>query len=102
MARSRGLPPGSYGHLEANSHFATRFGREEDFEGGLCYVMIVRYSDTPVGPYDELIWMPGSFSVGAHVDGPPKKAWHRVTRIYVSQFETVKRGRENWNIPKTV
>jgi hypothetical protein len=49
MARSRGLPPGSYGHLEANSRFATSFGREEDFEGGLCYVMIVRYSDTPVG-----------------------------------------------------
>jgi hypothetical protein len=63
--------------------------------------------------------MPGSFSVGSHVEGPPKKSWHRVTRIYVSKIASVQKGREpgchlislkltlysgreKWNIPKTV
>ena len=67
-----------------------------------------------LGPYDEIIWVPGLFAV------PPtgRKAM-RATRIYVSNkeslyngaldsihptysFLTSKSGRKNWNIPKNL
>ncbi|KAF2664943.1 hypothetical protein BT63DRAFT_80795 [Microthyrium microscopicum] len=57
--------------------------------------MIVRYADTPCGPYDEMMLIPGAFDV------PSKnKKRLRITRIYVSQKDTMYNGRVNWNIPK--
>ncbi|QSS61244.1 hypothetical protein I7I51_03416 [Histoplasma capsulatum] len=91
---ARGLPTGSYADLEAQSSFADPEVSGQ-FKGGACMVMIVRYLDTPVGPYDEILWVPGWFEV------PPKKASNpRVTRIYVSRKESIYNGRKNWNIPK--
>lgn len=49
--------------------------------------MIVRYKETPVGPYDEVIWMPGYFEV----PGTGRKH-ARITRIYVSSLESVFNG----------
>ncbi|OAG12102.1 uncharacterized protein CC84DRAFT_1134414 [Paraphaeosphaeria sporulosa] len=72
------------------------------FTGGLGAIMIVRYTSTPVGPYDELMLIPGNFSVPRPSTGPPqipKKAL-RIARIYVSQRATMYNGRLNWNIPK--
>lgn len=108
-----GLPTGSYNRLEESSSFADPEvnGR---FVGGLCSVMILRYHQTPVGPYDEVIWIPGSFEV------PQLDRGHmvRIGRIYVSSLESVYNGklfftehlyglltttgRRNWNIPKQV
>ncbi|KAF2786235.1 hypothetical protein K505DRAFT_260305 [Melanomma pulvis-pyrius CBS 109.77] len=101
------LPTGVYDALEE-----TRFGggklaeeREKvgEFKGGLGIVMVVRYSDTPVGPYDELILIPGTFAVPQPTSNAPpnipKKAL-RIARIYVSQRTTTYNGRVNWNIPK--
>ncbi|KUI66632.1 hypothetical protein VM1G_02306 [Cytospora mali] len=64
--------------------------------------MIVRYSDTPVGPYDELVIIPGAYTYPVQNE---KGKWvekenPRVTRIYVSQKHTLYNGRYNWNIPK--
>ncbi|KAL5113801.1 hypothetical protein ACEQ8H_008302 [Pleosporales sp. CAS-2024a] len=72
------------------------------FKGGLGAVMIVRYSDTPVGPYDELMLIPGNFTVPQPSTGAPKipKEALRIARIYVSQRTTTYNGRLNWNIPK--
>ncbi|KAH7394360.1 hypothetical protein BKA66DRAFT_567310 [Pyrenochaeta sp. MPI-SDFR-AT-0127] len=93
------LPQGVYDPLEeawADKGLGT-------FVGGLGAVMIVRYSDTPVGPYDELILIPGNFTVpqpsSTGVPKIPKKAL-RISRIYVSQRTTTYNGRLNWNIPK--
>ncbi|KAF2622987.1 hypothetical protein BU25DRAFT_414753 [Macroventuria anomochaeta] len=58
--------------------------------------------DTPVGPYDELMLIPGNFNVPQPPSTPlkiPKKAL-RIARIYVSQRTTTYNGRLNWNIPK--
>lgn len=58
--------------------------------------MIIRYSETPVGSYNEMIYMPGSFQVPREGAKPAS----RVTRIYVDQKETTYNGRLNWNLPK--
>ena len=93
------LPKGVYDPLQES------WGEQEngEFKGGLGAVMVVRYEDTPVGPYDELILVPGNFTVPQPSNGGllkiPKKAL-RISRIYVSQRTTVYNGRLNWNIPK--
>ncbi|NGP53445.1 acetoacetate decarboxylase family protein [Thioalkalivibrio sp. XN8] len=62
--------------------------------GGPAIVMFVDYAESPAGPYRELLYIPGRFTLpdGAH-------AWS-VTRIYVSTWESVANGRRNWGIPK--
>lgn len=67
------------------------------FKGGLTSILVVRYTESPVGPYDEIIWVPGEFEVPL----AGKKA-NRITRIYVSSRESVYNGRKNWNICKTL
>ncbi len=59
---------------------------------------IIRYSDTPVGTYDELALLPGYFN-GVGPEGKKRKDL-RVTGIWVSQEATLMNGRRNWNIPK--
>jgi hypothetical protein len=92
------LPDGLYDSLE-DAWADPGLG---EFKGGLGAIMIVRYTSTPVGPYDELMLIPGNFSVPQPANGPPtvpKKAL-RIARIYVSQRTTTYNGRLNWNIPK--
>lgn len=54
---------------------------------------IIRYEDTDVGPYDELIVMPGFF-VNPHTG----KRNARITNIYVSTDASVWNGRRNWSM----
>jgi len=90
-----------YSPLEADSTFAA--GR---FVGGLGLVQVIRYTQTPVGPYDEIMIIPGRFEnmikeVGA--DGKVRlrsKKNYKISRIYVSHEKTCWNGRKNWNIPK--
>ncbi|MGD9386888.1 MAG: acetoacetate decarboxylase family protein [Gammaproteobacteria bacterium] len=62
--------------------------------GGPAIVMFVDYAESPAGPYRELLYIPGRFTLP---DG--RHAWS-VTRIYVSTWESVVNGRRNWGIPK--
>jgi hypothetical protein len=62
--------------------------------GGPAIVMFVDYAESPAGPYRELLYIPGRFTLA---DG--RHAWS-VTRIYVSTWESVVNGRRNWGIPK--
>ncbi|TGZ81822.1 hypothetical protein EX30DRAFT_371032 [Ascodesmis nigricans] len=83
-----------YAPLEANSPFADP-AKSGKFLGGLAMVMLVRYEDTPVGPYDELLWVPGRFEVpreGRVDGGEGKEEKLRVTRIYVSTRESTVNG----------
>jgi len=61
--------------------------------GPLGWVMYVDYSETPVGPYRELLFIPGSFRFGS-------RRLFSVTKIYVSTQASVDNGRRNWGIPK--
>lgn len=62
--------------------------------GGPAIVMFVDYAESPAGPYRELLYIPGRFTLR---DG--RHAWS-VTRIYVSTWDSVVNGRRNWGIPK--
>lgn len=62
--------------------------------GGPAIVMFVDYAESPAGPYRELLYIPGRFTLA---DG--RHAWS-VTRIYVSTWDSVVNGRRNWGIPK--
>ena len=53
-------------------------------------IQIVRYTDTPVGPYDELVLIPGNFLAPGGKD--KGKARMRISRIYVSQTKTCYNG----------
>lgn len=61
--------------------------------GRMALVMAVDYAESAVGPYRELLYIPGrfDFSNGRH---------YSITRIYVSTNESVVNGRINWGIPK--
>lgn len=61
-------------------------------------VQVIRYTETPVGPYDELLIVPGSF--GYHTRAGNGEAIKeeknlRLTRIYVSQKQTCWNGRKS-------
>ncbi|KAF2017618.1 hypothetical protein BU24DRAFT_345038 [Aaosphaeria arxii CBS 175.79] len=100
------LPEGVYDALESGDERCVGAKKNEDqvgkFVGGLGVIMIVRYRDTPVGPYDELMIIPGNFTIPTSANTPPKipKKALRIARIYVSQRTTTYNGRLNWNIPK--
>jgi len=55
--------------------------------------MLVRYRDSPVGPYDELLWASATHPSPA---GPRPQ----VQQIVVSSEASVRWGRQNWGIPK--
>ncbi|GAA5887376.1 hypothetical protein JCM5296_007117 [Sporobolomyces johnsonii] len=86
------LPKGCYSDFEAG----TKFDQTERFHGGVGMVMIIRYNSTDVGPYDEMMYIPGLFSK----EEAPTKYELAVTRIYVSSDASVANGRANWGIPK--
>ncbi|KAM0787840.1 hypothetical protein ACM66B_003893 [Microbotryomycetes sp. NB124-2] len=88
------LPEGAYSPFE----LGTTFDLSDRFHGGTGAVMLVRYTHSPVGAYDELLYVPGYFSFTAQ--GEETVYRHVITRIYVSTAASVKNGRSNWGIPK--
>lgn len=85
-----------YSPLEMNSSFA-----HGKFLGGLGSVQIIRYTKSPVGPYDELLLVPGTFGYEVTKSGKngsakiEEKKNLRVTQIYVSQKHTCWNGRKS-------
>lgn len=86
------LPAVAFSPLERESYFASaEAGR---FCGGLGGFMIIRYKNTPVGPYDELLFIPGAYSYQVEERGKlVEKQNPRITRIFVSQRHTLFNGR---------
>jgi hypothetical protein len=89
----QGLPPGSYGASEKvhPSALALVDGASQ-WKGGLSHVVLVRYEDSPVGPYDELIAVSDGWA-----NPYEKRTSARITNIYVSSLESVWNGRNNWS-----
>ncbi len=63
------------------------------WRGGLGAIAWMNYHTSGVGPYGELLFIPGRFQVG-------KRRYHSIARIYVSTMASVVSGRANWGIPK--
>ena len=84
------------------AHFPEAFVREHGFladfqqagyRGWVGTVMLVDYKTSDVGPYRELLFIPGLFSIGG-------KTTFSISKIYVSTQVSVSNGIENWGIPK--
>ena len=60
---------------------------------GIGYVMLVDYKDSPVGPYNELLIIPGKADLA-------EKKLRTISKIYVDSAESMFSGRSNWGIPK--
>jgi hypothetical protein len=61
--------------------------------GQFGLVAFVEYTQSPVGPYRELLFIPGTFRFG-------KRRLPTITKIYVSTRASLDNGRRNWGIPK--
>lgn len=61
--------------------------------GRMAYVMFVDYERSDAGPYYELLYIPGSFAFG-------NQRRLSISKIYVSTWDSVVNGHENWGIPK--
>ncbi|MES0874908.1 acetoacetate decarboxylase family protein [Sinimarinibacterium thermocellulolyticum] len=59
-----------------------------------AWMMFVDYADSDVGPYHELLFIPGSFPFE---DGQRHLS---ISRIFVSSMDSVVNGQRNWGIPK--
>lgn len=60
---------------------------------GFGTIMIVDYTESNAGPYQELLFIPGQYksSAGKH---------YAITKIYVSTETSIINGKANWAIPK--
>ncbi|MEM7183209.1 MAG: acetoacetate decarboxylase [Spirochaetota bacterium] len=63
------------------------------YQGGLGAYILVNYHTSDVGPYYELLFIPGDFSHNG-------KLYKRITKIFVSTQLSVDNGKRNWAIPK--
>jgi hypothetical protein len=84
------LPIKAHSPLKRNST-----AMQGDYIGSLGAMLIVRYSEAPVGPYDELVLLPGYFEYPRTLaDGSVEiRRTIRGTRFYVSQKYTYWNGR---------
>lgn len=93
------LPEFAYSPLEAASSFANPEVSGQH-HGGTSQLQIIRYTESPVGPYDEMIIIPGFFDYRVEEDGnTTTKKNARVTRIYVSHKYTCWNGRKSTQCP---
>ena len=67
--------------------------QQDRFLGHVGTVMLVNYKTSGVGPYRELLFIPGMFTFDW-------KKMFSISKIYVSSRESVYNGIENWGIPK--
>jgi hypothetical protein len=65
------------------------------FTGGPGYLMLLKYRDSPVGPYNELAYIPGKYT-----PGKCSTPIFSVQRIWVDSNVSVDGGRTNWGLPK--
>jgi len=56
-------------------------------------LMWVHYTDAPVGPYEELLYMPARVRAGG-------RTGTSITHIWVDSRDSVESGKRNWLIPK--
>jgi hypothetical protein len=84
------------------AHFPESFVRQHGFladyqqaayRGWVGSVMLVDYHTSGVGPYRELLFIPGLFSLAG-------RTTFSISKIYVSTQASIDSGGENWGIPK--
>jgi hypothetical protein len=90
----QGLLPGSYNPEETIHPSALAPVRgSPQWKGGMLKVVIVRYEDSPIGPYDELI-----ASLDGFANPFERGTSARITNIYVDSRKSIWHGRNNWSM----
>ncbi len=69
------------------------YAKDFEFAGGLGALYIVNYAETPVGPYQEIVYVPGNVWY-------QNKKYKSVHKIYVTSRATQEAGIKNWALPK--
>lgn len=94
------IPFLAYKELVLNNGFIEEKDKP-NFLGGIGAVMLVNYESSDVGPYFELLFIPGDFKETLSTNGNKKtKIFKRITKIFVSSEISIQEGRLNWAIPK--
>lgn len=65
----------------------------DHWRGGLGSLTWMDYRESPVGPYREILFVPGMFALDGRRD-------FSISRIFVDSLTSVIGGRANWGIPK--
>jgi hypothetical protein len=73
----------------------------DNFDAGFGTIMCVNYSSSAVGPYFELLFIPGVINLKSLNLGTIKSGFS-ISKIFVSTNESVQNGINNWGIPKEV
>lgn len=60
---------------------------------GITVMMLVHYTESPIGPYDELLLIPGQIEVEG-------KKGYSISHIHVSTDISTENGIKHWGIPK--
>lgn len=61
------------------------------FKGGLGFLILGNFADTPVGPFHELLFTPGRFK---------KTKRQAITKCFTDSEVNTQNGHANWGIPK--
>jgi len=83
-------------HIPAsfNRHYGFMSGyQQRGYIGAVGAVVLADYETSEVGPYRELLYIPGMVRVGG-------KLTFSISKIYVSTYDSLWNGRRNWGIPK--
>lgn len=80
------------------SRFVQQYGSLQPYQQqsrrlSLGAVMALNYTDTNIGPYQELLFIPGLFHIAGRLS-------FSISRIFVSTYASMQSGRFNWGIPK--
>lgn len=88
--------------LQNKNSFLNKYGFIDYREGvepklGIGAMMLVDYANSPVGPYQELLFVPALMSFKGNGKSVSRFS---VSKIYVSSQASVDNGINNWGIPK--
>jgi hypothetical protein len=67
--------------------------QQQAYQGWIGAVMCIDYQHSNVGPYQELLFIPGIFRLGGRYT-------FSISKIWVSTYDSLWNGRKNWGIPK--
>lgn len=73
--------------------------QKQNWSGGFGTVMCVNYFSSNVGPYFELLFIPGKVNL-KQKNLTKYYAGFTISKIYVSTMDSVENGKNNWGIPK--
>lgn len=85
-----------YGYLllyKLPESVSTSFVTHGAYKGGLSSIIIANYIRSGVGPYEEIMFIPGVVQY-------QQTKGYSVTQIYVSTMDSVINGQRHWGLPK--